>query len=208
MNRIKQFFIGLLVLSFALYHGSCKTQNNKVDKIVKDFEVELKLLSKNDNIVSGNDYKEFLIGVSNMTIPREFFTSTAKTEKANKFKKSDLFSSIWEKNSIIKKRSQNENELIVEPPRTAGKDNNQARPDYYQVNPNSAFMNGLIENTKNAEVKSLLKKVQKFGGLSPIIIANALLEINEFEDESVKKYIVVQFYIDYIFMMNRINLIN
>jgi hypothetical protein len=209
MKGINQLLFGFLIINFILSLGNCKSKNNVQDKVVEDFEKELMLLFNKDKTVNGNDYKNYLTGINEMTISREFFTSKEKVEKATEFRASDLFKSIWERKSIIdKERYQNKSEIIIEPPRTAGDDNNQTRLDYYQINPDSKFMNDLIEQAKNFEIKSLFKEIQKAGYLSPTIISKSLLEIDDFKDESVKKYIVLQFYFDFIFMMNRMNQIN
>ena len=205
MRGIHQLIFGILIINFTISLGNCKSKNYTRHKIVEDFEKELMLLF-NKETIDEEDYKLYLIGINEMTIPREFFTSKEKQQKASEFRNSDLFKSIWEKKSIIdNERSQNKSEIIIEPPRTTGYDDNQTRPDYYQINPDSKFINDLIEQTNKSEIKSLFKEIQKIGVLLPPIISNALLEIDDYKDESVKKYIVLQFYYDFIFMMNRLN---
>lgn len=209
MKSIHQLIIGILLINFVVSLGNCKSKLNVRDKIVEDFEKELLLFLDKDKTLSEEDYKFYLTGIKEMTIPREFFTSKENVQKATEFRNTDLFKSTWEKKSNIdKERAKSESEIIIEPPRTAGDNNSQRRQDYYQINPDSKFMNDLIDQTKNSKIKSLFKSIQRIGDLSPHIISNSLLEIDDFKDESVKKYIVLQFYFDFIFMMNRMNQVN
>ena len=209
MKNLHQLLYGFLLLNFIAVLGNCQSKSHATDQIIIDFETELSLLLKKDKGISGEDYKFYLNGINNMTITREFFTAKDKIQKATEFKETDVFRSIWKKRSIIDKQMAKTNsEIIVAPPRTAGDNGPLQRPDYYQIDLNSMYMSDLIEQTENPEVKTLFTDLQKIGGIAPPIISNALLTIDDFEDKSVKKYIALQFYYDFIFMMNRMNSID
>ena len=206
MKVIFKLIFVILLTNLTINLGSCQSEKAVRDKLVNDFEHELKLLFDKERIEEA-DYTAYLIGINNMTIPREFFKSKEKVQKATDFRNDDLFKTIWEKKSIIdKNRVGNDFEILIEPPRTAGDENDiRLEPDYYQINPDSKFLNDLINQAKNPEIQLLFKEVQKTGDLAPPIISNKLIEIGDFKDDSVKKYVAFQFYWDFIFMINGMN---
>ena len=206
----------ILRLTIALYllinscelisQNICFSNSSQLNQLELDFKNELKSYYKLEGKLQGGHYKKYLEGITNQTIPRDFFTNTQKLKKAMSLKESSSFKLVWNKFSEIEDQANKGADFIeIEPSRTASKHPPKERKDFYAIDPNSDVFNCLIENIVDDEAKRLFKEIQRIVGLSPGIIAHSLLELNNFEEPAIRTYIGLQFYYDFIFMMNGVN---
>ena len=197
------FFSGTLTSCQNANQQNCLSDEPELKQLDIDFRNVLKNHFKIDGELQNEDYKNYLAGIINEKISRDFFTNYKSVKKAQILKEKSSFNLIWNKMSLIEKETNKNNEIVeIEPPVTAsGKTDNEKR-DFYSIDIHSDFFNCLIENASDKDVKILFQKVQNTGSWHALMIGGKLIEIDNFEDSAVRAYIGIQFYYDFIFMMN------
>ncbi|ANW96077.1 hypothetical protein AXE80_07205 [Wenyingzhuangia fucanilytica] len=160
-------------INYANLLEKCFTQNEikLLNNGCEIFENEILKIYTNENI--GISYKEFLEDIQTMQIPLEVFENKKTTEYMNNLKKSELFNKIWE----IYKREINTEIVVI------SNDDNESKPEeeYFQIKRDGKYLNCLIENYENQNLKELLKAIKEVPDINPAILAIALT--NEFKEE-------------------------
>lgn len=199
----------LLTLLLAINLLACQDSRDACDypevaEIVADFEGELRALYGYEDALPDSAYRVYLASINDLSVPRDFLTVPEKVAQVKRLQKSPLFEQLWEKNSVIAARNTEEWDIQIEEP-PGGSAPPLERPDFYTLDTDSEFFNCLIDQTQDPELQSFFREAQRIGNLSPGLLAGVLVTMDRFAEESVKTYVALQFYVEFIMIVNSLN---
>lgn len=186
----------------------CLAEYPELYQLEEGFKEELKLFFDLENEPKGVHYKKYIEKVLNYSIPRSFFTDEDKVTTMKSLKESESFKLVWNKFSVIEEQANKSigsfDEDIVIHTVEGILEEEKEKQDFYTINPNSDIFNCLIENSNNPSAKEMFETIKLIGNLTPSIIGGGLIELNDFDNPTIQTYISLQFYSDYILMINQL----
>ena len=208
MKLFSTVLIFVLVSCGSSNRTGCLAEYSDLYKLEEDFRKELKLLFDLNTEPKGEHYKKYIEQVLNYSIPKSFFVEENKVKEMESLRRSDSFKLLWSKLSVIEEQSNESLGVIEEDIKVFtgnGEVDTKEKKDMYVINPNSEIFTCLIENLKNPDAQEMFEVIQMTGGLSPMLIGGALIQLDDFDNPMIQSYIVLQFYSDYILMINKLS---
>lgn len=193
-----------------------------VERLYADFETDIKTYYQLDRPLEARDYKQYLTELRDMKIPLSFFDDRRRGGKVSALRTSAEFGLIWNRSSVIEQKRdekfpnnplknvefelEQSNQIPPPPPNgVLGGAKNGNKPDFYQVDEFSIFFECLISTPTNPDIKEMFMALQRIGGLALPILMNSLLEFGNFDDPSIKVYVCIQLYYDFLLGINLLN---
>jgi len=171
------------------------------------YEKELAAYYQLDRPVNADDYRNIITSTSTVSVDMQLYSDMDAIQKAAIIKSDPIHKLIWDKNSSVKKRlyekEEAERKKVGQPSQEFKHE--MRHGDYYILNPHSDFYNCLISVTSSQPFKDYLISTQTMQEVRPVNAARSILEVNAFDDEAVQYYIMLQFFYDYTFKLNRIH---
>ncbi|MEO1514705.1 MAG: hypothetical protein AAFV95_06825 [Bacteroidota bacterium] len=180
--------------------------SDPIQELVQGFEDNLKGQYQLMAEPTDADYRRYVEDLRNMSLPRSFFTAPQRVKSCQLLQQQSIFFMLWERQSKIKENANpHTNPAIIESPSSFDTPQIGQQRDDWVVNPRSIFFQCLVSETKHSDLKALLREYQSVPDISPGLMAYALLDINQFDEQGIRAFIALHLYYSFVMGINGLN---
>jgi hypothetical protein len=198
-----------------------KEETEIIEKGVAIFNSALRDYLKIQGEISTETYKNYFDAAASWAFSRQFYKNQQAIDYLNALRQNSSFQKMYttfedlkkeyekvEVDNAVVKLEELEEEIIITPRTDEEEIREEEIPNFYVLDPKSAFVNCLLAKSENKDLRNYIESIQLIGDISPGVKCFSLIDlIDKIEKETDKDIFMAlaafDIYFGSIFMFNK-----